>query len=135
MVTNPSTGSNIQFQPIRQAQSNPYGSYSSTSTLYGVGLNYQLCELQHLYRHPRKIYELALTLVGHNNNQTSSLSSTSNTIPNNYGKQSTSQQTVSSTNKMNQLNKILEYIHVHVYSAYRMSEIIEEYGRNCQWCF
>jgi hypothetical protein len=103
MVTNPSTGSNIQFQPIRQAQSNPYGSYSSTSTLYGVGLNYQLCELQHLYRHPRKIYELALTLVSHNNNQTSSLSSTANTIPNNYGKQSTSQQTVSSTNKMNQL--------------------------------
>ena len=38
-------------------------SNGGTSTLYGVGFNYQLYELQQVYRHPRKIYELALTLA------------------------------------------------------------------------
>ena len=35
---------------------------SNFSTLYGVGLSYQLFEMQQIYRHPRKIYELALSL-------------------------------------------------------------------------
>jgi hypothetical protein len=35
---------------------------SSFTTLYGVGLCYQLFEMQQIYRHPRKIYELALNL-------------------------------------------------------------------------
>ena len=30
--------------------------------LYGVGLCYQLYEMQQIYRHPRKIYEIAVSL-------------------------------------------------------------------------
>lgn len=30
--------------------------------LYGVGLCYQLYEMQQIYRHPRKIYEIAISL-------------------------------------------------------------------------
>ena len=33
--------------------------FSSLSTLYGVGLSYQLYEMQQIYRHPRKVYEIA----------------------------------------------------------------------------
>jgi hypothetical protein len=33
-----------------------------SSTLFGVGMYYQLFEMQQVYRHPRKIYEIALNL-------------------------------------------------------------------------
>jgi len=34
-----------------------------STVLYGVGMNYQLYELQQIYRHPRKIYEIAVNLA------------------------------------------------------------------------
>jgi hypothetical protein len=39
---------------------------SSTPVLYGVGMNYQLLELQAIYRHPRKIYEVADNIARQN---------------------------------------------------------------------
>lgn len=35
----------------------------NAASLYGVGLCYQLYEMQQIYRHPRKIYELAINLT------------------------------------------------------------------------
>ena len=66
-------------------------------SLYGVGLSYQLYEMQQVYRHPRKIYKIALNLsnnqslnnsinssVGNNNfNKTIGGASTNNNIANN----------------------------------------------------
>lgn len=63
---------NAMNQQQRLVPTNPYNFYSTASTLYGVGLNYQLYELQQVYRHPRKIYELALTLANNSSQQTTS---------------------------------------------------------------
>jgi len=39
------------------------GSSSGASAFYGVGIGYHLYELQQIYRHPKKIYELAVNLA------------------------------------------------------------------------
>ena len=58
---------------------------SSLSVLYGVGMNYQLLELQQIYRHPKKIYEIALNLA--TQQQTTNLASNQNNAFNNNNKQ------------------------------------------------
>lgn len=35
----------------------------NTPILYGVGMNYQLLELQQVYRHPKKIYDVAVNIA------------------------------------------------------------------------
>lgn len=39
-----------------------YYGHGASSSLYGVGLSYQLYEMQQIYRHPRKIYEIAVSV-------------------------------------------------------------------------
>jgi hypothetical protein len=93
------------YSSLNQQFSNASSS-SGFSSLYGVGLCYQLYEMQQIYRHPRKIYELALSLSNiqsptnasgsnmikgtsvvsmsskdNNRNKHSTTSTTSNTIP------------------------------------------------------
>ena len=58
--TQTSNISSLRFNP-----SNHQLFHSNISSLYGVGLSYQLFEMQQIYRHPRKIYEIAYNL---NNN-------------------------------------------------------------------
>ena len=50
--------------PSRGATSSVHNPTSNTGSLFGVGMYYQLYEMQQVYRHPRKIYELALTMNG-----------------------------------------------------------------------
>ncbi len=68
--------------------SNSYN-FQNTNTpnmpiLYGVGMNYQLLELQQVYRHPRKIYDIAVniqtvTQLPSANSKSNNLSSQQNT--------------------------------------------------------
>ncbi|CAF0823180.1 unnamed protein product [Brachionus calyciflorus] len=50
------------------------------SSLYGVGLCYQLLEMQQIYRHPRKIYELAIGMATQQNISPNSQTNTKNQI-------------------------------------------------------
>ena len=59
-------GSNNASNTTAATKLNAHNLYSSSmnvSTLYGIGLNYQLFELQQIYRHPRKIYEIAVSMA------------------------------------------------------------------------
>lgn len=91
-------GSNLKTNLLGQNQLNnsnrsfyvnqPF-SNASFSTLYGVGLCYQLFEMQQIYRHPRKIYELALSLSNSHSPTNSSFSfkQPQNTIPTSNNKE------------------------------------------------
>ncbi|RNA30625.1 SZT2-like isoform X1, partial [Brachionus plicatilis] len=92
------TPSSTDFSIISPSNAKFLSQGMKSQCLYGVGMCYQLLEMQQIYRHPRKIYELAIG--------SGSLQNISPNSQNNLKPQSTKAQNTSTTNLVSPNNQL-----------------------------